>query len=87
MVVVANDETELQAIPQNVNANGGDRDSERNSPVIDSKNPLRRSAFRAMVQDFGPIWFTWLVYISPEKASTPSITYKKTPYFQHKINS
>jgi tellurite resistance protein TehA-like permease len=61
MVVVANDESELQAMPQNGNANGADRDSERNSSVIDSKNPLRRSVFRAMVQDFGPIWFTWLV--------------------------
>ncbi|KAF2717836.1 hypothetical protein K431DRAFT_315409 [Polychaeton citri CBS 116435] len=24
-----------------------------------SEHPLRRSAFRALVQDFGPLWFTW----------------------------
>jgi hypothetical protein len=55
MVVIANDETRLQEVPEN--QTGEDRDHERNSPVIDSKNPLRRSAFRAMVQDFGPIWY------------------------------
>lgn len=68
MVVVANEQTELQDMPQNGDANSGDRDSERNSSIIDSKNPLRRSAFRAMVQDFGPIWFTWLVYFPPPRA-------------------
>jgi len=59
MVVVTNNETELEAMSNHDNANGKDEDHERNSAVVDSKNPLRRSAFRATVQDFGPLWFTW----------------------------
>jgi len=63
MVVIANDdlnpETELRDMYQNGQVNGQDKDSESNSATnADGKSPLRRSAFRAMVQDFGPIWFT-----------------------------
>lgn len=63
MVVIANDDlnpdTELREMYQNGERNIQDPDSERNSSTnINGGNRLRRSAFRAMVQDFGPIWFT-----------------------------
>ncbi|KIY00852.1 uncharacterized protein Z520_03518 [Fonsecaea multimorphosa CBS 102226] len=43
--------------PQSIDA-AADDDEERNAAAI-FKGPLIRSAFRALVQDFSPIWFTW----------------------------
>lgn len=76
MVVVTNGGSELQATPNpGDNPDGKDDDYERNSPAADRETPLRRSAFRAMVQDFGPLWFTWLVFI------TPSLNRAKLPRY------
>lgn len=78
MVVITNGGSELQAMPNpGDNTDGKDEDYERNSPVTNRETPLRRSAFRAMVQDFGPIWFTWLVFhdtfVPLSKASTTDV--------------
>ncbi len=36
-------------------------DPERNR-VVEDRGPLRRSAFRALVQDFGPIWYVFSLF-------------------------
>ncbi|KIW70199.1 hypothetical protein PV04_02491 [Phialophora macrospora] len=43
----------------NPNHNLSHRDEEKEQDASDPRSPSRRSAFRALFQDFGPIWFTW----------------------------
>lgn len=52
-----NQQLELADQPDTINLKHDDQ--EKN---IRQKEPLRRSAFRAIVQDFGPIWYVVHVY-------------------------
>ncbi|KIX04821.1 uncharacterized protein Z518_05692 [Rhinocladiella mackenziei CBS 650.93] len=52
------DEILKDASLQQNNSRGHHDDYEQNA-VSDYKGPLKRSPFRALVQDFSPIWFTW----------------------------
>ena len=47
------DEAALDGAPLETNS---EREYERNNTIIDPKGPLKRSAFRALVQDFTPMW-------------------------------